>query len=222
MIIAEESFLQLPPGARAALSAQWGGIANRALPCGAAVSDSDGQVIASGRNHAYDTPTGESVLENTGIAHAELNALARVPTASEAADLTLWGPQHPCPMCAAAVSFVGIGRVVYLSEDVTDDASESERAASHSTVPYRLLDAPVWSAVATLLFLYTGAVLRGDRDGNIRLGMLRCPSVAFLALELAHDDSLGVLARKGHALTDAIDSLWLRLNGLTGDTHTVW
>jgi len=222
MIPTEQSFTRLPAGAREALARQWAGVATRALPCGAAVTNAGGDVIASGRNHAYDAPNGESALENTSIAHAEFNALARVATSIDHSQLTLWSTQHPCSMCAAAASFVGIGHVVYFSRDVTDDASDYELEASHGSVPYSLIDEPVWSAVATLLFLYTGAVLRGDRDGNIRLGMLRCPSVAFLALELARDDELGTLARKGHALPDAIDTLWIRLNELTGDSHTVW
>lgn len=98
----------LPAGARAALAEQWAGLAAGGLPCGASVVDAAGRVVAVGRNHAYD-PAGaldtraRYPLQRNRLAHAELNALALLDTATDHAALTLWTTQHPCAMCAAAL-----------------------------------------------------------------------------------------------------------------------
>ena len=91
----DSSWARLPEGARQALEQQWRGVAAGGLPCGAAVVDRDGAVVASGRNRAYEAPTGDDPLEHTRLAHAELNALARVPSDVDHQTLVVWSTQHP-------------------------------------------------------------------------------------------------------------------------------
>jgi tRNA(Arg) A34 adenosine deaminase TadA len=204
----------LPHGARAALEEQWQGLAARALPCGAAVTDERGRLLASGRNRAYDASTGESPLERTRLAHAELNALALLDTDADWATATLWCTQHPCAMCAAAIAFTGVGRVVYLAGDPSDDSAPDEVAATRRGAAYTELGDPYWGVVSNLLFLSTGAHRLGDRDGNIALARERMPGTAALAVELAAVDALGAAAIAGlslpvgiHAFDGAILSL---------------
>jgi tRNA(Arg) A34 adenosine deaminase TadA len=206
-----DSWAVLPLGAQVALEQQWAGVTTRALPCGSAVSDRDGAVIASGRNRAYDAPGGSGALQGTRIAHAEFNALAEVATDLDWQDLTLWTTQHPCAMCAAAASFTGIGRVVYVADDPSDTSPLHDRDATRGAVPYEPLGSREWWAVSSLLFLSTGAVLRGAADGNIRSATARMPGVAALALDLAANDHLGRLATVGYPLPDALEPLWPRL-----------
>lgn len=215
----EDSWAALPAGGRSALTAQWVGLAHRALPCGAAITDPSGDVIAAGRNAAYDQRSGANPLERSRVAHAELNAIAVVDTDIDHSGLVLWATQHPCAMCAAAVAFTGIGRVVFLSDDPTDWSSAAERADTRGAVPYEALDAPEWEAVTSVLFLYTGAVLRGAGDGNIGLSRRTGDAKADLVLELAASDSLGRAANDGRTLTDAIAPHWDRLSALSGDLH---
>ena len=113
----------LPTGARAALEELWAGVAAGGLPCGSAVIDANGSIVASGRNHAYDTAGGIATrarypLQHNRLAHAELNALACIPTETDHAPLTLWTTQHPCSMCGAVVALqeFGAGVTSYLSQ----------------------------------------------------------------------------------------------------------
>lgn len=211
MSTARESWAALPGGARVALERQWEGIAVRALPCGSAVTDPAGEVVASGRNHAYDDPGGSGALQRTRIAHAEFNALAGVDTGLDWQDLTLWSTQHPCSMCAAAVSFTGIGRVVFLADDPSDSSTPDQIAATRGSVPYEPLGSPAWWVVSNLLFLSTGAVLRGAEDGNLAGASARMPGVCALALDLAENDHLGRLAAAGYPLAPAMEPLWSRV-----------
>ena len=187
------SWGELPEGARATLDQEWRGVTARDLPSGAAVASAEGVVVAAGRNRVYDPVTAEDPLEGTALAHAELNALARVPHGDLGA-LTLWSTQRPCAMCAAAIGFVGVGRVRYLAED------PSTAARSESSFDRR--DDPVWSRVAAMLFLYTGAVLRGEADGNLVRQAETDAALARAVLGLANGDRLGNRARSGEPLSD--------------------
>jgi tRNA(Arg) A34 adenosine deaminase TadA len=82
-------------------------------PFAALVADAQGRVVASAGNNSMP-PEGDPTQ------HAELAAAAlaaRHLTPQELAQCTLYTSAEPCCMCAGAVYWTGIGRVVYaLSE----------------------------------------------------------------------------------------------------------
>lgn len=82
-------------------------------PFAALVADAEGRVIASAGNNSMP-PEGDPTQ------HAELVAAARAAkllTPEQLASCTLYTSAEPCCMCAGAVYWTGIGRVVYaLSE----------------------------------------------------------------------------------------------------------
>ncbi len=90
---------------------------------GAVILDAGGDIIAQGRNHAYDAPVGDDPLQDTPIAHAEMNALARIATKTDLSSCTLWSTHRPCIMCAAATAFTGVGDVRFLAPDPSDEDS---------------------------------------------------------------------------------------------------
>lgn len=108
----------LPAGAWRALEKAYQAIASDGLPCGAALVDNAGLVVADGRCSAFDLRGGGTgILGVTPLGHAEMNVLAGVPTERDLRDDTLWSTQQPCAMCAAALAFVGVGSVRYLAAD---------------------------------------------------------------------------------------------------------
>ena len=199
----------LPLAARVAFEEQWAGLAVGGLPCGSAIVDMNGVVIASGRNHAYD-PAGtietraRYPLQHNRLAHAELNALACVATEADHAALTLWTTQHPCAMCAAAFAFVGVGQVRDIADDPSDDSPPEQIVASRNGVPYQSPGDPLWWTVANVLFLYNSAVQAGEQARNLRLNHDRYPALVALTLDLARVDTLGTASRSGVALPIAI------------------
>lgn len=82
-------------------------------PFGALIADEQGGVLLEAENSVI---TGKDVT-----AHAELNAVraaSRSLTPEVLQRATLYTSTEPCPMCAGAIFWAGIGRVVYaLSED---------------------------------------------------------------------------------------------------------
>ena len=211
----EQSWTGLPAGARRALEQQWLGVAATGLPCGAAVVDAAGSVIAAGRNRAYETPTGDDPLEDTRLAHAELNALSRVPTDRQHGQLVVWSTQHPCAMCAAAVAFIGVGAVRYVADDPSDHASLTERERTRAGVVYAPLGDPPWWTVANLLFLYPAAEHEGAAARNLATNRDRYPELVEFVLAQARDGALEDAARRGSTLPEALSPLWPAIEALS-------
>jgi tRNA(Arg) A34 adenosine deaminase TadA len=205
----ERSWAGLPLGARAAIDEQWSALAAGGLPCGSAVLDGSGRLIAAGRNHAYD-PAGaietriRYPLQHNRLAHAELNVLALIPTETDHTTLTLWTTQHPCLMCAAALQFVGIGKVAFIADDPSDDSPGAVVVARRGRIPYERLASPLWSTICNVLFLYNSAVQQGEEARNLKLNRVRNPELVSLTMELATGDALGRSARSGAALVPAL------------------
>lgn len=203
-----ESWEGLPKGAQLALEEQWAGLAAGGLPCGSAIMDGE-ELVASGRNHAYDS-TGpiESrlryPLQHNRLAHAELNALACIPTETDHATLTLWSTQHPCAMCAAAIAFTGIGEVRFVADDPSDFSPAADIVASRRGVPFQALGDPLWWTISNLLFLYNSAVQDGAKARNLKTNRDRHPHLVEFTLDLGRGDPLGNAARRGIPLPTAL------------------
>jgi tRNA(Arg) A34 adenosine deaminase TadA len=204
-----DSWNVLPAGARVALDQQWTGLAAGGLPCGSAILNAEESILAVGRNHAYDPPGGietraHSPLQHTRLAHAELNAMALLATEADHGSLTLWSTQHPCAMCAAAVRFVGIGKVRFVADDPSDDSPAGVIVATRGGVPYEALGDPLWWTISNLLFLYNSALQKGADARNLRMNRARYPELVRLTLDLAKQDALGHSSRSGTRLLLAL------------------
>jgi tRNA(Arg) A34 adenosine deaminase TadA len=207
----DDAWAALPAGAQGALQEQWKGLAAGGLACGSCIVDGQGDVIASGRNHAYDPAgpldtRGRYALQHNRLAHAELNALACLATETDHAVLTLWTTQHPCAMCAAALSFVGIGRVAFIADDLSDESAGELILARRGATPYQALGSPLWWTVSNLLFLHNPAVRAGSKAASVQACQRRHPALAALVLGLAGDDALGRQARLGLAMPAALEA----------------
>ncbi|HVQ23500.1 MAG TPA: nucleoside deaminase [Candidatus Saccharimonadia bacterium] len=100
-------------------------------PFGAVIVATDGTTLAeAGNSVAVDGPTG----------HAELNAV-RAASAIDLATLTratLYTSTEPCAMCAGAIYWSGIGRVVYgLAEDALRALTGDDPANQTMALPCR-------------------------------------------------------------------------------------
>jgi tRNA(Arg) A34 adenosine deaminase TadA len=78
-------------------------------PFGSLIVNPQGQVIVSARNNAV-RPNGEPTQHAERLACSEAASL--LPE-SELAKCTLYTSTEPCAMCAGAIYWVGIGRVVF-------------------------------------------------------------------------------------------------------------
>jgi tRNA(Arg) A34 adenosine deaminase TadA len=89
------------------------------VPVGAVIVDPGGAIASEGRNRIYDTVAPEGQLAGSRLAHAEMNALLRLPLNPDARfrEYTVLTTTEPCLLCAGAITMVRVGRVRYAAAD---------------------------------------------------------------------------------------------------------
>ena len=164
------------------------------LPCGAALADSTGEVVACGRNHCYDPLSGDDPLQGTPLAHAEMNVLARIHTDRDLSADTLWSTQQPCAMCTAAIDFCEVGHTRYLAADPAF-LGTSDRRAGVIADPTRANPALApWAALANAMFLWPTIRMTGADGASVRRNRQVDPEFTDLAVEVSGDGSFDVVA----------------------------
>jgi tRNA(Arg) A34 adenosine deaminase TadA len=174
------------------------------LPVGSVIVTADGTTVSEGRNRAYDPAGGPARLQRTPIAHAEMNALAGIETGTDLAELTLWSSHQPCAMCAAACAFTGVGRVVFIAPDPSDDHPAPD--PDGITVE--------WIIVANLLFLSGVAAYSGPSSPMIARAGIREPEITALMRQV------GDAALRQPTLHDALPPIWPAVQAAAAERRT--
>ena len=192
----DEAWTELTPPVRRSLELAYDSLVAGGLPVGSVLTDARGDIVAEGRNRAYDPPGGADVLQGTPLAHAEMNALAAARTEWDLAGCTLWSTHDPCSMFAAAAAFTMVGTVRYVAPDPWA-VGAGVTSAPAAGLP---LGDPRWARVAGLLFVLGVA----DRVGPDSPTVVRNPDLARIALELLPAPTDGTLP-------DLVAPLWPRI-----------
>jgi len=100
---------------RASLELAWEAYLVDTIPVGAVVAGPDGTIVARGRNRIFDPP-GQR-LSGSRLAHAEVDALAQLPTTARYRDHVLYSTLEPCLLCVAATLHATVGRIEYATAD---------------------------------------------------------------------------------------------------------
>lgn len=95
--------------------AAWEAFLAGTIPVGAAVAAPTGAIVARGRNRIFDPP-GHG-LSGSRLAHAEVDALAQLPTSARYRDHVLFSTLEPCLLCVAATLHATVGRIEYAAAD---------------------------------------------------------------------------------------------------------
>lgn len=85
-------------------------------PVGAVLIDASGHEVARGRNRVGETQTPEHVGK-ASVAHAEMDLYFSVGKLENPESLTLYTSLEPCLMCGGASALLGVGRVVWVTDD---------------------------------------------------------------------------------------------------------
>jgi tRNA(adenine34) deaminase len=101
---------------RLAFAGAWEALRADSVPVGAVVTDGAGAVISTGRGRSMDRTAEPGRLSNTSIAHAEIDALARLPPGRHT-DHTVWATLEPCLLCTGALGIASVGTVRFAATD---------------------------------------------------------------------------------------------------------
>ncbi len=150
----EASFTQLPEPMRHAIDLALAAASAGSLAIGAVVAD-NGRVIATGRNRLFESDAGDDPIAGTSLAHAEINALAKLRfRAHEHDDLELYTTLQPCLQCLGAIRLAPVRRVTVLAPDPLWIGVEEIRSATPffaaSWPQIKTLASSEWSVLALL------------------------------------------------------------------------
>jgi tRNA(adenine34) deaminase len=203
-----QSWTQLSEPWRVAFTEAWSSFVSGSAGVGAAVTNADGVVVSSGRSQVFDEPDGSSPLAGTWMAHAEMNALAKLPRSAREGH-TLYTTFEPCVMCAATIRIYLIPKVLYAADDPVWDGLHDlfgQLEPIARGLPQRDRLGGPWGAFAHVLHLTRlaewGPELVTDAHGRLAPGHLE------LARRTARSGELETLARSGRDVVDAAKTLW--------------
>lgn len=150
---AADPFSQVEHAWTDAFELAWESWCAGSLGIGAVLVDTDGRVVARGRNRVLEEP-GSGLVAGTLLAHAEMDALAALELRT-AEGLTLFTTVEPCLMCTATTIALRATRVVYAAGDPVFEGLD-EALATHPYTDGRMpekeqLDDPILVAFAAVL-----------------------------------------------------------------------
>jgi tRNA(Arg) A34 adenosine deaminase TadA len=200
----------LGPAMHRAIELAWESFCAGSLGIGAVVTR-HGEIYATGRNRLAERDPGDDVLAGTSLAHAEMNALAKIPWGTSPDGLELWTTLQPCLQCLGAIRLSPVRRVHVLAPDPLFRGVERARhlnAHIGSEWPDVFeLTVDEWSVLSLLFQTHVGAFWRVEVPGwNAAL-----PSVAALARALVETGELVDLAVGAVPVSVAAEALWDRL-----------
>jgi tRNA(Arg) A34 adenosine deaminase TadA len=103
---------------RRAIEASLDAVRAGSLGIGAVVAHPDGRIVAGGRNRLHETNPGDDVIAGSSLAHAEINALAKLRfRAHEDDDLELYTTLQPCLQCLGVIRMSPVRAVNILAPD---------------------------------------------------------------------------------------------------------
>ena len=196
----------------------WESFRAGSLAVGAVVTR-HGETVATGRNRLAEQDPGDDVLAGTSLAHAEMNALAKLRWGTRADGLALWTTLQPCLQCLGAIRLSPVRKVHVLAPDPLFRGVEGARHLNEfigSKWP-DIVELPVdeWAAFSLLLHTHVvtfwGMTLPGWNEA--------LPAIAGLAADLVASGELIDLASGSAPLAAAAAALWDRLGACVADVE---
>jgi tRNA(adenine34) deaminase len=211
---------ELEPPMERALELAWESLRAGSLGVGATVSR-HGDVIATGRNRMAERDPGDDVLAGTSLAHAEMNALAKLRWGMRADGLELWTTLQPCLQCLGAIRLSPVPRVHVLAPDPLfrgiERVRELNKFVGRRWPEIVEVRADEWAALSLLLHThfvtFWGVTLDGWDEA--------LPSIAGLAHDLVDSGELIHLAVEAAPVAETAAVLWDRLGACVPDVERI-
>ncbi len=210
--VIERSFSILEPPMRRALHLAWESVCAGSLGVGAVAVRSDGSEVATGRNRLFEHDPGDDVLAGSSLAHAEMNALAKLRMGQHEDDgLVLHTTLQPCLQCLGAIRLSPVRRVRVMAPDPIFRGVERIRdvntfvAANWPAIDQ--LPITEWSVLSLLFPTHSGVF----RSSGLELWSARLPQLTALVERLADARVIVDHAADGAGLVTLASAIWIDL-----------
>lgn len=131
-----------------ALQLAWDAYRAGSFPVGAVVLEGD-RVVSEGQNRIFDPRPSDDALWSTLLAHAETNALSKLPVV-HARPYRLVTTLEPCLLCTGAAYIARVAEIRYLASDPYGGAAHMEPVNPAMENAGMVVQGPVDSAEARL------------------------------------------------------------------------
>jgi tRNA(Arg) A34 adenosine deaminase TadA len=210
----------LEPPMHRAIELAWESFSAGSLGIGAVITR-DGEMVTTGRNRLAEDDPGDDVLAGTSLAHAEMNALAKLRWGAHADGLQIWTTLHPCLQCLGAIRLSAVTEVHVLAPDPLFRGVEGARHLNEfigSRWPdFVQHDVNEWAVLSLLFQTHVSTFWKVSVPGwNEAL-----PSIATLAADLVASGQLLELAGAKADVVEVIEALWPRLSDCVADVALV-
>jgi tRNA(Arg) A34 adenosine deaminase TadA len=202
--------VELDPPMHRAMELAWESFCAGSLGVGAVITRND-DIVATGRNRLAEAEPGDDVLAGTSLAHAELNALAKLQWGGHADGLQLWTTLQPCLQCLGAIRLSVVAEVHVLAPDPlfrgVEAARHLNRFIGSSWPDFVQTEVNEWAVLSLLLVTHVATLWKAVFPGwNESL-----PSIAALAGDLVERGELLGCAEDRADVREVAESLWPRL-----------
>jgi len=206
-----QAWQALPAADRVVFQSAWKACAMGTVGVGCAILDEDGQIISSARNATRGSGDGDLPIAGTYVAHAEINALARIPTERNLDRCTLVTSILPCLMCAGAAVMAHVGYVRYLTADPLFPDFLALRQvgeiARRQWPVYQECPQNEWTVLALVLSAHSKAVAKPDGLVMCTYGLLE-PEVAGLLRKIVRCEIFSQAACDGADIPEVLAAIW--------------
>jgi tRNA(Arg) A34 adenosine deaminase TadA len=203
-----------------AIELAWESFCAGSLGIGAVITR-DGEMVTTGRNRLAESDPGDDVLAGTSLAHAEMNALAKLRWGAHADGLQIWTTLQPCLQCLGAIRLSAVTEVHVLAPDPLFRGVEGARHLNEfigSRWPdFVQHDVNEWAVLSLLFQTHVSTFWNVSLPGwNEAL-----PSIARLAADLVASGQLLELAEAKADVVEVAEALWPRLSPCVADVMLV-
>ncbi|HTN78973.1 MAG TPA: nucleoside deaminase [Acidimicrobiales bacterium] len=211
---------ELEPPMHRAVELAWESFCAGSLGIGAVIT-LDGELTATGRNRLAESDPGDDALAGTSLAHAEMNALAKLRWGATPPGMQLWTTLQPCLQCLGAIRLSAVRHVHVLAPDPlfrgVERARELNEFIGRDWPAIFEFEVDEWSAFSLLLQTHVtkfwGVRVPGWNEA--------IPSIEELAEELVASGRLLELAASDASVDEVGDELGPRLAACVPDVAAV-
>lgn len=214
----DHAWSSLPSPERTVLELAWASCLAGTTGVGAVILDRSMSIIASGCNATRSCSRMGMPIESSYVAHAEINALARIPTDVSLKECLVLTSLMPCVMCAGAMVMAHVGAVRYIGPDplfreLATLATLNEFVGEQWPV-YEAGPDDEWAIIAMFLGAHSKAVTKPNGPTIAALDRHE-PEVAELLREARRNGVVADAAALGTSLSDFLRGSWHNISAAT-------
>lgn len=211
----------LPAPFHQAMALAWDSFRHGSLGIGAVITVDD-RTVATGRNRLLEQDPGEDMLAGTSLAHAEMNAIAKLPWRQfRGEEVHLWTTLELCVQCLGAVRLSQVTHVHVLAPDPyfrgIDRISGAHAALADNwpVIDHRPVDE--WAAFSLLFQTHVAAFWGAAAPGWFEA----LPALGELAESLVASGELIDIASSDPVVDEVAERLWSRLGVALDDIRAL-